>query len=213
MVQPCATTNLRYAWQQTASPEGGQSINRISISHLNTFSFVSLDRLFLYKLSENATSAFASNLLVPTPKSVKSVSKQTMGAGGDLVSTNRRAIVQAAEIPLCKCGNTGVPPIIHVTNGIYLNGADGDDHEDFVFHYELGSHLNEFCKTVRKPYDLVVTTILLRASMLFGSAISVASDGRWEQWKGARHLLKELWPNDEITCPSESYEDDELLLK
>ncbi|KAA8613791.1 hypothetical protein A1F94_009004 [Pyrenophora tritici-repentis] len=165
-------------------------------------------------------------------KLLKRVSKQTMGythywrwnfTNSKLLDEtwsrlveDTKAIVKAADIPLCKSATPGVPPVIDVTNGIHLNGADSDDYEDLFFHPELDRHHNEFCKTGERPYDVVVTAILLRASMLFGSAITVSSDGHWADWQSARYLISELWPEEEIECLFESDEedeDDESLLK
>lgn len=49
--------------------------------------------------------------------------------------------------------------------------------------------LSDFCKTNRKPYDIAVTSILLRCRHLAPDAFIIASDGAWEhEWRhGARH--------------------------
>jgi hypothetical protein len=46
-----------------------------------------------------------------------------------------------------------------------------------------------FCKTARKPYDIAVTSILLRCRHLAPDAFVIASDGAWElEWQhGAAH--------------------------
>lgn len=54
-------------------------------------------------------------------------------------------------------------PLIDVDKGIHLNGVADDSHEAF----EVGPELHgAFCKTLQKPYDLVVACILLRMHML-----------------------------------------------
>lgn len=41
-----------------------------------------------------------------------------------------------------------------------------------------------FCKTARKPYDIAVTSILLRCRHLAPDAMALSSDGRWErEWQ------------------------------
>jgi hypothetical protein len=41
-----------------------------------------------------------------------------------------------------------------------------------------------FCKTARKPYDLAVTSILLRFCELMPEAFAIGSDGSWtEEWQ------------------------------
>jgi hypothetical protein len=59
--------------------------------------------------------------------------------------------------------------VISGSNSIMLHG-DGHSHEDFHLEPEA---VRGWCKAVRKPYDVVVTAILLRASQLAGAAIEV----------------------------------------
>jgi hypothetical protein len=41
-----------------------------------------------------------------------------------------------------------------------------------------------FCKTARKPYDIAVTSILLRCRHLAPDSFAIGSDGRWErEWQ------------------------------
>lgn len=54
------------------------------------------------------------------------------------------------------------PPRIDLKEGIWLNGVSDDAHEPIV----IKDGKWTFCKTARKPYDVVVITILLRAAML-----------------------------------------------
>jgi hypothetical protein len=51
-----------------------------------------------------------------------------------------------------------------------------------------------------EPYDLVVATILLRASVLMGDAFCFSSDGVWEHpnWRDARQLFWKVWPDVEL---------------
>jgi hypothetical protein len=51
---------------------------------------------------------------------------------------------------------------------IQLNGDEG--HEDFKLDLTVS---DSWCKTARKPYDVIVTAILMRASQLAGAAIDV----------------------------------------
>jgi hypothetical protein len=104
---------------------------------------------------------------------------------------------------------------------IWVNGPRRDDlgHESFVINpaeqpsdaFGDTDFVWVFCKTARKPYDLFVTTTLLRARMLMPDCFAIASDGSWdEEWRhGAmywgegcekglspREVYGELWPND-----------------
>ncbi|HEX3509830.1 MAG TPA: hypothetical protein VHT27_01900 [Solirubrobacteraceae bacterium] len=69
-------------------------------------------------------------------------------------------------------------------------------HEQHVEFAERGL-IAAFCKTARKPYDIAVTSILLRAARLAPRSFVIASDGDWQhEWQhGANH-----W---EEHCPCE----------
>lgn len=55
--------------------------------------------------------------------------------------------------------------------------------------FEDRAFLTGFCKTARKPYDIAVTSILLRCRHLAPDAFVIDSDGAWElEWQsGAMH--------------------------
>lgn len=86
--------------------------------------------------------------------------------------SDTRLIIQSADVALTRNGedNDGLGPDIH-DKGIYLNGDPDNSHEPFEL--ERCPMSMSFCKTALKPYDLVVTAILLRASMLAPGAIKV----------------------------------------
>lgn len=96
----------------------------------------------------------------------------------------------------CKPGTYG---------GIKLNGKQDNAHEDFVlpehfsdnFRPEFGG--GGFCKTARKPYDLVVVACLAVLKYRLGDAIQVSSDGGIADWAEgilwARCVLKRAIPN------------------
>ncbi len=58
---------------------------------------------------------------------------------------------------------------------IRLNGKGEDGHETFDFNLVNGR--GQFCKTVRKPYDLVICMIFMALHNEFPHALSVGSDG------------------------------------
>lgn len=47
-----------------------------------------------------------------------------------------------------------------------------------------------FCNTDRKPYDILVTAVLILAKRHFDKKIKIASDGNWRDWKEARELIE-----------------------
>ncbi len=85
-----------------------------------------------------------------------------------------------------------------------LNGVDEDSHEPFIFpqnidsyalsHPKANGYLWAFCKTARKPYDVVVCAILLVLKHHLGKQIMVASDGGREddEWIPAEKLVQEV---------------------
>ncbi|RMZ68690.1 hypothetical protein GMOD_00002485 [Pyrenophora seminiperda CCB06] len=121
------------------------------------------------------------------------------------VIEDAKTIVKVAGIPLIGKGGCNAPPVpvIDVDKGIYLNGdvENGDEFEDFDFNNRDNSN---WCKTGRRPYDLVVTAILLRAWMILGPFIHISSDGEWDEWMPARDLVGKQWPEEEITRPMSS---------
>lgn len=101
-----------------------------------------------------------------------------------------------ADYPLTICGGdgTGQPEI----NGRYLvfNGDyEGSlDHE--TFYIEKDGHGFHFCKTARKPYDLIVCAVLLVLCEIAPTALVLSSDGDMsgEEWQPARDFLRSLPP-------------------
>ena len=92
---------------------------------------------------------------------------------------------------------------------IALNGdsRDGDEHESFILSRDANSN-GSCCKTAYKPYDDVVTAVLIRAGQLLGSEYmegcnrgEISSDGNWDEWENGRELVKKVFPSDEVVCP------------
>ena len=64
---------------------------------------------------------------------------------------------------------------------------------------------SDFCKTAYKPYDVVVTAILIRAKHIYGSCVSISSDGDWESihWAYGRRLYEQVF-GEVAECPFET---------
>lgn len=58
----------------------------------------------------------------------------------------------------------------------------------------------DFCKTAHKPYDAVVTAILIRAKHIYGKYVSVSSDGEWSEWQAGRELYETVF-GEVAECP------------
>jgi hypothetical protein len=89
---------------------------------------------------------------------------------------------------------------------------DGRDlaHETFYWvgipthpkHREGEPEFFSFCKTAYKPYDAVITAILIRAKHIYGSCVSISSDGNWQDWQAGRELYERVF-SEVAECPFE----------
>lgn len=113
----------------------------------------------------------------------------------DLVNLmeDARKIVEAAQaqgVVICGGMGEGKPEIGE--RQIWLNGdaSQSLDHETFMFPTSSWA----FCKTARKPYDLVVCSILLLAKYHLGDAVRISSDGDREddEWGAAEAFVKSI---------------------
>jgi hypothetical protein len=107
-----------------------------------------------------------------------------------------RKIIAASTVTICGPDGQGLP-ILNEAEGIRLNGfeAAGEAYETF----HLGGtdepaypDMWTFCKTENRPYDEVVTAILIAAAVraLDTTAGSVRSDGRWDNWAAGVALFE-----------------------
>lgn len=92
--------------------------------------------------------------------------------------------------PLELFGGLGVGEPVFTETEIRFNGDDSKDlsHETFsvsptVFH--------DFCKTARKPYDLMVCAVLISMKKHLQN-FSYSSDGDAEDWKPARDFYTKI---------------------
>jgi hypothetical protein len=70
-----------------------------------------------------------------------------------------------------------------------------------------------FCKTAYKPYDAVITAILIRAKHIYGSCVRISSDGDWDgnpnfpdgygSWENGRELYETVF-GERAECPFET---------
>jgi len=83
------------------------------------------------------------------------------------------------ELEICGGGGTGKPKFTN--KEVWFNGNEdkGLDHETL---YLAPDKLDwNFCKTARKPYDLLVVAVLIAAHDILDYEVS--SDGNWDDWK------------------------------
>ena len=134
-----------------------------------------------------------------------------------------KRIIEAARCPIVGWDHEpGTQP--ELSEGrLAFNGQGGDGHESFVLEAqpnwakatgdevtlitrmeakrfaETGTNFT-FCKTARKPYDDVVTAVLLRLAhhaadptIPTNCKVEVSSDGVWSEWIRGRELVSMLF--------------------
>ena len=72
------------------------------------------------------------------------------------------------------------------TDFVDINWVGAESHENFIINRE-GLTWN-FCKTNGKPYDAVVTAVLILARYTFPD-FYLSSDGAWKEWEDGRDLF------------------------
>lgn len=93
-----------------------------------------------------------------------------------------RKIIKASGVGIAGGNGLGIPEVTR--HNVALNGCRPDlDHETFCLNRIGGT---DFCKTARKPYDIVVTACLAYVAAYHDYEIS--SDGDVEDWIAGTEL-------------------------
>ena len=71
---------------------------------------------------------------------------------------------------------------------ICINGVGDGEHETLIIYRNVNRDGWDFCKTARKPYDDIVTAILIRLANSYNYTVN--SDGSWLDWQDGRELYK-----------------------
>lgn len=105
-------------------------------------------------------------------------------------------IIEASGVTICGPKGQGLP-ILDEVKGIRLNGfrLAGEACDTFHLRGRKEPHYPDmwtFCKTEQKPYDEVVTAILIAAAVraMDLPTGSVRSDGRWDNWAAGVALFE-----------------------
>lgn len=91
-----------------------------------------------------------------------------------LFTQDVKRIIETTDVPLRMEFDTDHPPLV-TEEAIHLNGVEEDGHETFGIVRDIPGF--DFCKTNRKPYDVVVCACLIALKNRLKGAIRVASDG------------------------------------
>jgi hypothetical protein len=108
----------------------------------------------------------------------------------------------------------GKKPSPNFSNGqICFNGMGEDAHETFILYKQLPKtrikgnkekYHFDFCKTARKPYDIMVCACLILYKHYFPNEVWISSDGNINEgeWKDAFELIAYVFPTGkEIGLP------------
>jgi len=95
--------------------------------------------------------------------------------------------------PLKICGGQGDGEPVFDSEQIWFNGDESQDLNHEIFQLCIFPSPFSFCKTARKPYDLMVcATLLLYWHFFKEHGITISSDGDLEDWKPAIELVKQV---------------------
>lgn len=136
--------------------------------------------------------------------------------GTDALAIMRTASVLGIEV--AGWDGTGEPEFTELS--FAFNGVGEYSHE--TFRWDSLPTLNKWddpdgsvfacTKTAHKPYDAVVTAILVRAKLIYEDAVRISSDGEWNEWIAGRRLYLSTfgeiapWPFDEYILRVEGVE-------
>jgi hypothetical protein len=73
---------------------------------------------------------------------------------------------------------------------VSLNGLGEDAHETFMVARGGEVDMFNFCKTAQKPYDTVVTALLIALHASYGDSVDISSDGGSADWVRGLELFE-----------------------
>lgn len=124
---------------------------------------------------------------------------------GNLPECSHSAGGYYAAEPLTLRGPSGKGTPIVSQRRIAFNGdlSMELDHESFELKPARTKQSRQlWCKTARKPYDLVVCAVLICAWNRFGpGTIEIGGDGDWSDWKPALDWVRATLPGEAFSHP------------
>lgn len=112
------------------------------------------------------------------------------------VIADARMIIAASAVTICGPNGQGLP-IMTEAEGIRLNGFEAAGEAYETFHVRASEKpkfpgMAEFCTTGNRPYDEVVTAVLIAAAVraLDSGSGDVKTDGLWGDWAAGLHLFE-----------------------
>lgn len=87
--------------------------------------------------------------------------------------------------------------------GINVNGSRENAHETFAILEHFSENINGgFCKTARKPYDIVVVACLCTLEHFLPNNFAAFSDGDSSDWLAGLELARRVLRNKRIQMPA-----------
>ena len=108
-----------------------------------------------------------------------------------------RTLLSHSPVPVQREDDDNGPPMI-TDQHIAFNGIGGAGHETMWMGKNAPGF--NFCKTARKPYDLLVTALLILADHHAPGVWDITSDGEVENWQPALDLVNGKLP-DQYALP------------
>jgi hypothetical protein len=110
-----------------------------------------------------------------------------------------RRLIAAAKVTVAYESDCPANPPEIDGERLRFNGVGEDGHETFEVRRDPAGNRSpwqkpeagryfDFCKTARKPYDVLVTASLLVLKAHLGDWLLLGSDGRWENWEAGAQL-------------------------
>jgi hypothetical protein len=89
--------------------------------------------------------------------------------------------------------------------GLKINGKGDLSHEDFTMREYFKENLKpdsfNFCKTARKPYDVVVVACLIVLANRLPNNFSASSDGYTDEWQAGLELARRVLKDKTLSIP------------
>lgn len=116
------------------------------------------------------------------------------------LALDAKAIIAQAEkqgIVICGAMGEGKPEFTEAFFRLNGDASQELDYETFAWEalpqrqeWEPKGEIFDFCKTAHRPYDAVVTAVLIRAKAIYGTCVTIRSDGDWQDWQAGRELYE-----------------------
>ena len=100
--------------------------------------------------------------------------------------------LEGARLIIATAVDAGIPLEDNSNDStVSINGVGAGAHEDFVINKEDVGY--DFCKTAQKPYDTVVTGLLIHLKYVLGARVLIKSDGAWHEWNDGKLLFETVF--------------------